>query len=123
MIKSVHDLKDRTMMYQAMGRLTYPEIRTEVLNFSAKVPASKVLCDLTQGTVSDLTSQELEGLLKIIGQKLQGQSGGRVAIAALNGVDNGVARLFGTFVELANLPVEVKVFRTPEIARQWLQEV
>lgn len=123
MIKSIHDRKDHTMMFQAMGRLTFPEIHAEVVNFSFHTPASKVLCDLTRGTASHLTSQEIESILESIGRQLEGSAGGKAAIVALTGVDNGLARLFGTFVEIANLPVEVKVFRTPEVARQWLQEV
>ena len=120
MIKSVHDRDYSTMTYQAMGRLTFPEIQAEVVNFSSKYPVSKVLCDLTRGTVSDLTSREIEGILEIIGQKLESGAGGKAAIVALAGVDYGLARMFGTFAEIANLPIEVKVFRTSEIAHQWL---
>jgi hypothetical protein len=106
-----------------MGRLTFPEICAEVRSFSSRDLTSKVLCDLTRGTVSDLTSKEIEGILEILGQKLESGSGGKAAIVALAGVDYGLARMFGTFAEIANLPIEVKVFRTYDIARQWLQGV
>ncbi len=123
MIKSVHDHKCCTVTYQAMGRLTFPEICAEILSFSSKNTIARVLCDLTRGTVSDLTSQEIESILEIIGQKLKSGPGGKAAIVALAGVDYGLARMFGTFAEIANLPIEVKVFRTSDIARQWLQGV
>jgi hypothetical protein len=123
MIKSVLDRKDHTVMFQAMGRLTFPEIHAAVVAFALNTPASKVLCDLTQGTASHLTSLEIESILESIGRQLEGTRGGKAAIVVPAGVDNGLARLFGTFAEIANLPVEVKVFRTPEVARQWLQEV
>ena len=122
MIKSVHDPKDRTVMFQAMGQLTYPEIQAEVVSFSLNAPASKVLCDFTRGTASHLSAIEIEGLLNSIGRQLESGQGGKAAIVARNTVDNGLARLFGTFVEVANLPVEVKVFRSSEVAWQWLQE-
>lgn len=122
MIKSVLNRSDHTMMYKAMGQLTFPEIHAEVVNFSMNAQVSKVLCDLTRGTASHLTSMEVEGLLEIIACQLEGGPGGKAAIVALSKVDNGLARLFGTFVELANLPVKVRVFRTHEVARQWLKE-
>lgn len=110
-------------MFQAMGRLTFPEIHAEVINFSFNATASKVLCDMTRGTASHLTPQEIESIIEMIGHQLEGSKGGKAAIVALAGVDNDLARLFSTFAEIADLPVEVKVFRTPEVARQWLKEV
>lgn len=122
MIKSVHDPQDRTLMFQAMGKLTFPEIHAEVVHFSNNTPTSRVLCDLTRGTASHLNAQEIENLLETIGRQLEGANGGKAAIVAQSTVDNGLARLFSTFAEIANLPVDVKVFRSPEVARQWLQE-
>lgn len=122
MIKSVLDPQDHTMMFQAMGKLTFPEIHAEVVHYSNNTSASKVLCDLTRGTASHLKSREIQKLLETIGQQLEGSNGGKAAIVAQSAVDNGLARLFGTFAEVANLPVEVKVFRSPDVARQWLQE-
>lgn len=109
-------------VYKAKGRVTFPEICDKVMAFSRDPSAPKVLCDLTRGTVADLTANEVEDIIALIGQRLLGRRGGRAAIVAQNSVDCRLAHLFGIFAEIANLPVIVKTFRIPEIAQEWLEE-
>ena len=104
----------------ARGRLTFPEIRDKMIDFSSGIMKSRVLCDLTRATVADLTTREIEEIIKLIGRKVNGAHGARSAIVVHGGVDYGLARMFSTFSELAGLPVKVKVFRTAEVAREWL---
>jgi hypothetical protein len=106
----------------AKGRLTFPEIRAKVLDLSAIGMTPRVLCDLTQATVADLTSAEIEDVIKLISYHIAGARGAKAAILAHSGVDYGLARMFGTFVELAGLPIKVRVFRTSEIAKEWLKD-
>ena len=106
----------------AQGRLTFPEIQTTVNGLSAGRMTPRVLCDLTQATIGDLTTSEIEEVIKLISQHVVSGGGGKAAILARGGVDCGLARMFGTFAEIAGLPLEVKVFRTSEIATQWLRE-
>jgi hypothetical protein len=65
---------------------------------------------------------EIEEVISLISELVAGRGGGKATIIARNGIDLGLARMFGTFVEIAGLPVKVKVFRTSEIATQWLKE-
>jgi len=109
-------------VYKAKGRVTFLEICAKVMDFSRGQSAPKVLCDLTRGTVADLTTNEIEDVIELIGQRLLGRRGGRAAIVAHSSVDCRLARMFGIFAEIAGLPVIVKTFRIPEIAREWLEE-
>ena len=102
--------------------MTFPEIQTTVIDLSAGRMAPRVLCDLTQATIADLTTGEIEEVIKLISQHVAARGGGKAAIIASGDVDYGLARMFGTFVEIAGLPMKVKVFRTREIATQWLKE-
>lgn len=106
----------------AKGRLTFPEIQATVIDLSMDRMTSRVLCDLTQATVADLSAGEIEEIIRLISQQVNKRGGGKAAIVAFAGVDYGLARMFSTFCEIASLPIEVKVFRTAEIAREWLQE-
>ncbi len=109
-------------VYTAKGRLTFPEIRAKVMDLSTGGTAHIVLCDLTQATVADLTSIEIEDIIKLISHHMTGARGGKAAIIAHSGIDYSLARMFGTFAELAGLPVKVRVFRTFEIAKEWLKD-
>ena len=120
MIQGDSTLDGRIMVWTAKGRLTFPEIRDKMVDFSAGILKSRVLCDLTRATVADLTTSEIEEIIKLIGQKVNGAKGAKSAIVVHGSVDFGLARMFSTFSELAGLPVQVKVFRTTEVAREWL---
>ena len=112
----------RITVCKAKGRLTFPEIRASVIDMSMDRMTSRVLCDLTQATVADLSTVEIEEIIRLISQQVHGRRGGRAAIVAFGGVDYGLARMFSTFCEIAGLPIQVKVFRTTEVAREWLQD-
>ena len=112
----------RITVCTAKGRLTFPEIRAKVIDLSTNGVTPRVLCDLTQATVADLTSTEIEDVIRLISYHMTGARGGKAAIIAHSGIDYGLARMFGTFAELAGLPVKVSVFRTSEIAKEWLKE-
>ncbi len=105
----------------AKGRLTFPGIRAKVIDLSTGTVTPRFLCDLSQATVADLTSDEIEDIITLISQHVSGR-GDRAAIITHKGVDYGLARMFGTFVEISGLPVQVKVFRTSEIAKEWLSD-
>lgn len=120
MIQGDHTLDGRIIIWTAKGRLTFPEIRARMYDVDIGSSASRVLCDLTRATVADLSTVEIEELIKLIGQKMNGSQGGKSAIVVHGSVDYGLARMFSTFSELAGLPVQVKVFRTEEVAREWL---
>ena len=122
MIQGDQTLDGHITVCTAKGRLTFPEIRAKVIDLSTSGVTPRVLCDLTQATVADLTSKEIEDIIKLISHYVTGAGGGKAAIIAHSGVDYGLARMFGTFAELAGLPVKVRVFRTSEIAKAWLKD-
>lgn len=106
----------------ASGRLTFPEICSKMVDFRIDEHPSRVLCDLSNATVADLTTHEIEDIIKLIGRQINGTSGGKAAIVAHGSVDFGLARMFSTFTEIADLPVTVKAFRTAEVAKTWLSD-
>ena len=71
---------------------------------------------------SSHSSWEIEEIISLISRKVGRNRGGKAAIVTFNGVDFGLARMFGTFTELAGLPIVVKVFRSEDVAREWLRE-
>ena len=107
-------------VWKAFGRLTLPEIHASMADFGSSGPTCRVLCDLTQATVADLTTTEIEDVITRIGRRIHGGNGAKAAIVAHGAVDYGLARMFSTFSEIAALPVMVKVFKNAEVAKQWL---
>jgi len=120
MIQGDHIHDDRIAVWTATGRLTYPEIEATMADLTLPSRTSRVLCDLTRGTVADLTTSEVEDVIKLIIRRINAIAGAKAAIVAHGSVDYGLARMFSIFSELADLPVMVKVFRTAEVAREWL---
>lgn len=122
MINGDKALDGRIMVLTAKGRLTFHEIRNKMADFNACIRMSRILCDLSRATVADLTSIEIEEIITLICQKVNGNGvrDAKSAIVVHGTVDFGLARMFSTFSELADLPVQVKVFRTPEVATEWL---
>jgi hypothetical protein len=108
------------MVITAKGRLTFPEIRSKMGDFSLAGFPSHVLCDIRRATVADLTNREIEDIIKIIGRQVHRYRVKRAAIVAHGSVDLGLARVLSTFSEIADLPIKVATFRTTEIARSWL---
>lgn len=120
MINGEKTLDGRIMVWTGKGRLTFQEICNKMVDFGSGRLKSRVLCDLTRATVADLKTCEIEEIIKRISLKVNGARGARSAIVVHNSVDYGLARMFSTFSELAGLPVQVKVFRTREVATEWL---
>ncbi len=112
----------RITVLTAKGRLTFPEIRAKVADISMDRMTSKVLCDLTRATVADLTADEIEEIIRLISRHMNGSRRSKGAIVAQGSVDCGLARMFSFFSEIAELPLKVEVFRTAEIAREWLRD-
>jgi hypothetical protein len=122
MIQGAQTYDGQITVCTAKGRLTFPEIQAKVTDLSSEKLTHRVLCDLTQATVADLTTDDIEALLDLIRPHVSGH-GAKAAIIAYSGVDYGVARMFGTFAEISGFPVKVKVFKTSEVAKDWLRDI
>lgn len=120
MAQSDHQHDDGITVWTVKGKLSYPDLQSKMTAFGTTGHACRVLCDLTKASMSALTAKELEDLIKMLGRQINGSSGGKAALVAHTGVDYDLARMFSTFAELAGLPVTVKVFRTAEVAQDWL---
>lgn len=118
-----HCSKQRDMtICTASGRLTYNTLKALAMDFRNADISPKMLYDITGATAADLSTVEIEEIIKTIGQYMKRHRGGKAAIVAFSGVDYGLARLFGSFAEIAGLPFQVKVFRISEVAQAWLKD-
>ena len=120
MIEGDKTIDDRIMVWTAKGRLTFQEIRSKMDVLGSDMPKSRILCDLTRATIADLKTREIEDIIKLIGLKVNDAKYAKSAIVVHSSVDYGLARMFSIFSELAGLPVKVRVFRTTEVAMEWL---
>ncbi len=71
--------------------------------------------------VSNITNEEFMKIAKDMKKITQKRLGGKTALVGKFDVDFGLARQYGAYAEMEQLPVEYQIFRNIEEAMKWLQ--
>ncbi len=122
------DLWAQLTLHKGVGEITVEDVEQTVRAFYEAAPTKNVLWDFTEGTLQDLTTQQIRHIMfevtifRVIG-RADVRTGGRTAMVASNAADYGLARVAVTIGELEELPFESDVFFDIDEARQWLAEV
>lgn len=120
MVQILYNKDESITIWTPKGRLSFNDIQETVDDNTAATHLSRVLCDLSNATTADLTGEEIETIVTIIARKITKSKRTKAAIVADKHVDYGMARMFGAYTKMAGLPVEVKVFKAADIAKEWL---
>ena len=80
----------------------------------------KMLWDFRQANLSGISSNHIESLLDYIGQHAQKRTNGKTAIVVSKDLEYGMSRMIMALTEDKAIPVEIDVFRSIEVALQWL---
>jgi hypothetical protein len=78
------------------------------------------LWDLSEADLSALTSDEINYLAQYGSQLATNRAEGKTAIVFDSPFEYGLGRIFQAYVEINTTPVEVRLFRNLEEAKQWL---
>ena len=77
------------------------------------------LLDFTRGSVA-IPAADLKATLAHGHRYAAQRAGGRTALVVSQDVDFGMGRMLAVFAELADFPVDFRVFRDVEEARRWI---
>ena len=83
-------------------------------------PTLFVLWDISQASFSDVTGDDLRKVVLTARPLAESRAGGKTAIVCSSGADYGLARLFQTYAELYDAPIDIKVFTSLDESLAWL---
>jgi hypothetical protein len=91
--------------------------------FAQTEPGGHVLWDLTEATLSGLTSAAVYDLAPRLGA-IRARHGavGRFALVCTRDVDFGLARMLVIYARLADPPTPMEAFRNSDVAWRWLSD-
>ena len=78
------------------------------------------LWDFSDANIAAITADDIANLAQHASQLAEIRREGRTAIVFNDDFDFGLGRMFETYLEMTGLPLEVKLFRQLDKARQWL---
>lgn len=112
--------------YTLTGNLTIDEIHNAIKSFwEAHELTLNGLWDARQAELTNLKSSDVEGITALIGEyahRFDERKTGKTAIVASSDLQFGLSRIFGTFYEIENFPIQLKIFRDMNEALEWLDQ-
>ena len=101
---------------------TFENILAALKGLYEGTPTRNVLWDCTNGSVANLTSEQIEKLASFSPRFGKTRKGGKTAIYSPGDMAFGLARMFEIIGRLRNVPIQTKVFRDKDEAKRWLEE-
>jgi len=109
-------------IFTVSGTPSFEELMEVLKHFYEKHPTRDLLWDLRNGTIESLYYDELDTLSDYVQQSGEVRAGGKTAFVVSRGLDYGVIKMIGTFMEIKNIPIQTMRFHSMEKAVQWLEE-
>jgi hypothetical protein len=109
-------------VFTVLGAVSADEFSQAIEEFYEKGPVTnKVLFDLTDSFLDQLRSEEILNISRTPKYIPEQRVGGKTAIVAPSDLAFGLARMYEFSSDPADIPFVIKVFRTMEEARKWLE--
>lgn len=119
--KRVYPEKSLTVL-TVRGAVSADEFSRIIREFYETGPLTeKVLCDLTDSALDHLRSDEVVGISRTPRHLPETRISGKTAIVAPTDLAFGLARMYEFSSDPVEAPFVVRVFRTMEEARKWLE--
>jgi hypothetical protein len=120
-IESRTDTARDLTVYTVSGEFTAEQVSETIREFYAGDPTSSVLWDFTAASfekISATVPQQMAGETRVHSEvRIEG---GKTALVFGSDVGYGLGRMFETFQDLQNAPVEYQTFRSLDEAHAWL---
>jgi hypothetical protein len=108
------------------GELTLDKIYHSIKSYwEARELTMNALWDTRDTQLANLKSSEVERVTSFIRQfrpRFEERKGGKTAVVASSDLQYGLSRIVGTLYEIENFPTQLKVFRTMDEAKGWLDQ-
>ena len=122
----VHAQIDRTRqltIYTIEGAATFDEIMNISKEFYSANPTLKVLWDLREGTIADISFKQIEKLTDFFSKMEQKtRVVKKLAAVTYKELDYGLLRMAQIFLDMNEFKPEFRIFRRFEDAVDWLYE-
>ena len=107
-------------IYAADGPMTAEDVSNTVIGCLTDNPTLLAIWDLSKASFSGVTGDDFRNVVIRARPLAESRAGGKTAIVCSRGVDYGLARLFQTYVELYEAPIDIQVFDSMDAAMKWL---
>ena len=125
-ITSQIDQTKNLTIYTLTGELTVDDIQSAIKSFyEAHKLTLKGLWDARSAKLTDLKSSDMESIAVFIGRfrdRFEERKGGKSAVVASSDLQYGLSRILGTFYEIEESPIQLKIFRVMDEAMEWLDQ-
>jgi hypothetical protein len=120
MVRKSHFAEAQLTTYVAAGPLTANDVSKTVVSCLTENPTRLVIWDVREASFSNVTGDDLRKVVINARPLAESRAGGKTAIVCSRGADYGLARLFQTYAELYEAPIDIKVFDSMDDATAWL---
>jgi hypothetical protein len=107
-------------VYTTTGPMTVDDVSNTVIACLTDNPTLLAIWDIREASFSGVTGDDLRKVVIHARPLAESRAGGKTAIICSRGADYGLARLFQTYVELYEAPIDIKVFNSMDEAIAWL---
>ena len=125
-ITSDVDETKNLVIYTLFGELTLDEIINTIKSFwEAHDLTLNALWDARRANLTHLKSSDMENIIPFISEyahRFEERKGGKSAVVASSDLQYGLSRILGTFYEIENFPIQLKIFRIMDEAMEWLDQ-
>ena len=121
--KQIDEAKQLTTFTMA-GETTFEEIAAALKGLYKEAPTRDVFWDCSNysGSGADLTTEHIEKLASLSPRFGKARKGGKTALYSPTDMAFGLSRMFEAIGKLKSVPIQTKVFRDKDEAKQWLEE-
>ena len=105
--------------YVVKGKISFEEIFDALLEFYSH-PTKYLIWDIREADISNASNDDLRKLVKTTKEVARVRPSGKTAILGQTDLQFGLARMYATYGELEDHPVQISVFRSLEPAMKWI---
>lgn len=117
-IATTIDLEGQLTTFKAEGMLSLDEIKQAISAYYQGDVTRMVLWDLRNASLNNLTSQDVQSLVKFLEQRGSVRQGGLTALVATEDAEFGMLRMGEAYAN--GVPFRLGVFRSLDKAHEWL---
>lgn len=108
-------------IFTVEGSACRDEFLQTVMNIPPGESTSNIIWDVSNGTVEQIESRDLQKITRFLKTGHGMRPGGKTALVGPRDLEFGMGRMFQAYAELEKLEVAYKTFRTMEEAIAWIE--
>lgn len=103
-----------------IGEVLFEDMMLQLKQFWENKPTRFLLWDFRQGSLKQVSSQNMEKVVEFVSLHAHKRKDGKTAVVAPGDLEYGMSRAAGIMLEMKQSPFRSEVFRSLEDALKWL---